>query len=114
MKVWIVVCGRAASALPGRCTGAEYEKALAAEAESAIEAYAGRAMKAAGRAVYTAPGRRARETAEQMIPDGEPVSEPLLAPIPRRAFTDAAGERRLWIWDRMARRQRDARNQPAL
>ncbi|MBR4548926.1 MAG: hypothetical protein IKO83_03300 [Oscillospiraceae bacterium] len=105
MKVWIVVSGKAQQTLPLRCTGAEYEKACAEAAESPIEPYTGRTMAAAGRKVFHAPGRRARETAEQMIPDGEAVPEPLLAPIPRRAFTDAAGERSFRIWNRMARRQ---------
>ena len=105
MKIWIVVCGRGVQPLPKRCTGTDYEKALADAAESAIEPYAGRTMSAAGRTIYLAPGRRARETAEQMIPEGEYVPEPLLAPIPRRAFTDAAGEKNLRVWDWMARRQ---------
>ena len=56
MKVWIVVCGKALQTLPGRCTGAEYEKACAAAAESPIEPYAGRTMTAAGRKVFHAPG----------------------------------------------------------
>ena len=105
MKIWIVVCGKAQQTLPARCTGAAYEKALAAAEESAAEPYTGRTMKAAGRAVYLAPGRRARETAEQMIPDGEYITEPQLAPIPRRAFTEAAGERSFCVWDWLARLQ---------
>ena len=40
-----------------------------------------------------------------MIPDGEIVPEPLLAPMPRRACTDAAGERPRWFWELMARLQ---------
>ena len=105
MKIWIVVCGEAAGPLPKRCTGAAYEAALTAAEESPIEPYAGRTMKAAGRPVYIAPGRRARETAEQMIPDGEPVVEPLLAPIPRRAWKDTDTEYPFRVWERGARQQ---------
>ena len=105
MKIWIVVCGRAAEPLPKRCTGTGYEKALAAATESAIEPYAGRSMNAAGRAIDAAPGRRARETSEQMIPGAEIRTEPLLAPIPHRAWKDTEAEHPFRVWDRMARRQ---------
>lgn len=105
MKVWILVCGEAENPLPKRCTGAGYEAALAAATESAIEPYAGRLMKAAGRVIYVAPGRRARETAEQIIPDGELVTEPALAPIPRRAWKDTEAEHPFRVWEGMARRQ---------
>ena len=110
MKVWILVCGAAETPLPKRCTGTAFEQAQAAEAESAIVLYTGRTMKAAGRAVYVAPGRRARETAEQVIPGAELTVEQLLAPIPYRAWQDAAGEKPLWLWQWMARRQARAGN----
>lgn len=110
MKVWILVCGAAETPLPKRCTGTAFEQAQAAEAESAIMPYTGRTMKAAGRAVYVAPGRRARETAEQVIPGAELTVEPLLAPIPYRAWQDAAGEKPLRLWQWMARRQARAGN----
>ena len=106
MKIWILVCGAAETPLPKRCTGTGYERALAAEAESGLaEAYTGRAMTAGGRVVYAAPGRRARETAEQAIPGAEIREEPLLAPIPRRAWKDTAAEHPFWLWRAMARRQ---------
>ncbi len=105
MKIWIVVCGKAVHALPKRCTGTAWEEALAAEAESPIEPYTGRIMKASGRTVYAAPGRRARETAEQTIPDGALRTETLLAPIPRRAWKDTEAEYPPWLWRAMARRQ---------
>ncbi len=105
MKVWILVCGAAERPLPKRCTGAAFEKALAAEAESGIGPYTGRTMKTAGRAVYLAPGRRAYETAERVISGAEPVVEPLLAPIPYRAWKDTEAEHPLWLWRMMARRQ---------
>ena len=78
MKGWILVCGRTGEPLPKRCTGAGYEKALADEAESAAGPYEGRTMKAAGRAVYIAPGRRARETADILFPEAEQVLCPEL------------------------------------
>ena len=62
-------------------------------------------MKAVGRPVYIAPGRRARETAEQMIPDAAFQTEPRLAAIPRRAYTDGAGEHTFRFWAWMAGRQ---------
>lgn len=105
MKVWILVCGEAETPLPKRCTGAVYEAALAAAAESGCGSCPGRTMKAAGRTVYAAPGRRARETAGRMIPDAEVRTEPLLAPIPRRAWKDTEAEHPLWLWRAMARRQ---------
>ena len=105
MKVWILVCAAAETPLPKRCTGAGYEAESAAAAESACVPGAGRSMKAAGRAVYIAPGRRARETAARLIPDAQPKVEPLLAPIPRRAWKDTAAEHPLWLWRLMARRQ---------
>lgn len=105
MKVWILVCGEAVRPLPKRCSGAVYEQISAALPESAIRPYEGPAMKAAGRPVYIAPGLRARETAEQMIPDAAFWVELRLAAIPKRAYTDGAGERVFRFWDRMAQRQ---------
>ena len=105
MKIWILVCGEAEDPLPKRCTGEAYEETLAALSESAIRPYEGPAMKAAGRPVFLTPGRRAREAAEQMIPDAAFQVEPLLAAIPRRAYTDGTGEHARWFWDWMAQRQ---------
>ncbi len=102
MNIWIVVCGRAAVPPPKRCTGAAYEQALAAEAESPAEPCMGWTMKAAGRAVYAAPGRRARETVEQMLPDALFREEVLLAPIPRRAWKDTEAEHPFRLWQAMA------------
>ena len=105
VKNWILVCGAAERPLPKRCTGAAFEQALAAEAESGISPYAGRPMTAGERRIYVAPGRRARETAERVIPGAELAVEPLLAPIPRRAWKDGGAEHPLWLWLAMARRQ---------
>jgi broad specificity phosphatase PhoE len=110
MKIWILVCGEAELPLPKRCTGAAYELALAAREESGILPYTGRTMKAAGRTVYVAPGRRARETAERMIPGAEFRTEPLLAPIPRRAWKDTEAVHPLWLWQTMASWQARAGN----
>ena len=103
--IWIVTCGAPQNALPKRCTGEAFEKAMAALPEAAVVPWTGRTMKAVGRRVYYAPGRRAAETAAQAAPEGARMEEPLLASQPLRAWTDAAGEKPLALWRFMARRQ---------
>ena len=111
MKIWILVCGATDMPLPKSCTGAVYEKALAASEESGLAAsYTGRTMTACNRILYVAPGRRARETAKQVIPEAAIHIEPLLAPIPCRAWKDTDEKHSPRLWRAMARLQARAGN----
>lgn len=105
MNIWILCCGEPAAALPERCTGPQYEAALEALAVGGVRTNGEKPLKGTYRLVLAAPGERARQTAERLLPGTAPQEEPLLAPIPRRAFRASAGERPLWLWQLGARWQ---------
>ena len=105
MNIWILCCGEPAAALPTRCTGAQFEAALEALAAGGVRKSDEKTLKGKYRRVLAAPGERARQTAECLLPGTALQEEPLLAPIPHRAFRDSAGERPLWYWLQGARWQ---------
>ena len=109
MNIW-VICTGAPDALPKRCTGAAFEAAMAAAADGAVPPYTGKPLQGAGRPLYAAPGHAARETAKALYPDADIQVEPLLSPIPQRAFRDGEQSRPLWLWQAMARLQRKTGN----
>ncbi len=102
---WIVCCGAPLDAAPVRCGGESFEKYMSTLPEAATVPYDGRPMKAAGVPVFCAPGRRAAETAAQVVPGGEPREEPLLAAPALRPWSDRTGEHSPGFWRFMAARQ---------
>ena len=106
MKVWIVCTGEAQA--PGRCTGAEFEAWMAAAPEREPPPYADKPMQGEGQTVLVPPGLAARRTAEQLFPGSELREEPLLAPIPERAFRAGGLSLPFRLWRQMAKLQRNA------
>lgn len=101
--IWIVVCGAPQTALPARCTAEAFNAAMASLPDAAIVPYTEKPMKPAGRVVFCAPGRRAKETAEQVIPGAELREEPLLAAAPPCA--SGGGEHSPRVWRLLAGRK---------
>ena len=98
MRLWILCTGRAKLDWPRRCDAAGFEAACTREANCGIETEPVRPIQAAGRPVYVAPGRAARETAELLVPGAALTEEPLLAAIPDRAFRESCRPLPLWLW----------------
>ena len=103
MKIWIVCTGEPDA--PGRCTGPEFEAWMAAAPEQEPVLCTEKAMHGEGRRVLHAPGTAARRTAEQLFPGALLEAEPLLSPIPEKAFRDGKASLPFFIWRRMARLQ---------
>ena len=102
MKIWILCCGKAEQPLPGRCSAGEFEALCLQEAEAPIARQAVHPFRLDAPRLYVAPGRAARETAALFFPDAQPAEEPLLAPVPDRAFCRSKRPLPLWLWRLMA------------
>ena len=108
MKVWIVCTGEAEP--PRRCTGAEFEEWTAGAPEREPLPFADRPASGEVRTVLVPPGLAARRTAEWLFPGAELREEPLLAPMPERAFRTGGGALLFRLWRQMAGLQRAAGN----
>ena len=96
MRIWIICSGEAALALPPRAAAAEYAALCEKRLDSPVGETQGHPVAANGRGVHVSPRAAAQDTAEKLIADGAPQSEPLLDEIPLRPF--GGGKLPLWLW----------------
>lgn len=96
MRIWIICSGEAALALPPRATAEEYASFCDKRLDGPVGETQGHPVAANGRGVLASPRAAAQDTAEGLIADGVPQSEPLLDEIPLRPF--GGGMLPLWLW----------------
>ena len=96
MRLWIICSGEAALALPPRATAEEYASLCDKRLDGPVGETQGHPVAANGRGVWASPRAAAQNTAEGLIADGTPQSEPLLDEIPLRPF--GGGTLPLWLW----------------
>lgn len=96
MRIWIICSGEAALALPPRAAAAEYAALCEKRLDSPVGETQGHPVAANGRGVHVSSRAAAQDTAEKLIADGAPQSEPLLDEIPLRPF--GGGKLPLWLW----------------
>ena len=98
MKIRIICCGKSRFNPPKRCTAQSFQAYCAGEADRAILEKTVHPLRAEGRAVYTAPGLAARQTAALYYGDTETVDEPLLAAVPVTVTGSAERTLPRWLW----------------
>ena len=106
MKILILCSGKAAMTWEERYDSAGFERAVSLEADCDIQPAEVKTIQADGRPVYVSSLNTARSTARFLLPGAEPIREPLLDEVPRRACKDSEKPLPLGYWQRMARLQR--------